>query len=39
MQDSPKSGMNWPLFFLSGLLLIPATWYVVHGITPGQHAR
>jgi cytochrome c oxidase subunit 2 len=38
MQDSPKSGMNWPLFFLSFLLLIPATWYVVHGITPSNMA-
>jgi cytochrome c oxidase subunit 2 len=36
MQDSPKSGINWPLFFLSGVLLIPATWYVVHGITPAN---
>jgi cytochrome c oxidase subunit II len=36
MQDSPKSGMSWPLFFLSFLLLIPATWYVVHGITPAN---
>jgi len=36
MQDSPKSEMNWPLFFLSFLLLIPATWYVVHGITPAN---
>jgi cytochrome c oxidase subunit 2 len=34
MQDSPKTGLNWPLFFLSGVLLIPATWYVVHGLTP-----
>jgi cytochrome c oxidase subunit II len=36
MQDSPKNGLNWPLFFLSFLLLIPATWYVVHGITPAN---
>jgi cytochrome c oxidase subunit 2 len=36
MQDSPKFGINWPLFFLSGLLLIPATWYVFHGITPAN---
>jgi cytochrome c oxidase subunit 2 len=36
MQDSPKTGLNWPLFFLSFLLLIPATWYVVHGITPAN---
>jgi len=28
--------MSWPLFFLSFLLLIPATWYVVHGITPAN---
>jgi cytochrome c oxidase subunit 2 len=34
MQDSPKSGMNWPLFFLSGLLMIPAVAFVVHGISP-----
>ena len=39
MQDSPKSGLNWPLFFLSFLLLIPATWYVVHGITPANMAE
>src|SRR5580693_3755039 len=36
MQDSPKSGLNIPLFFASFLLLIPATWYVVHGITPSN---
>jgi len=36
MQDSPKSGLNWPMFFGSFLLLIPATWYVVHGITPAN---
>ena len=36
MQDSPKTGLNWPLFFLSFLMLIPATWYVVHGITPAH---
>jgi cytochrome c oxidase subunit II len=37
MQDSPKSGkINVGLFFLSFLLLIPCTWYVVHGITPAN---
>ena len=36
MQDSPKTGMNWPLFFASFLLLIPATWYVVYNITPAH---
>src|SRR5580658_4742468 len=36
MQDSPKTGLNWPMFFGSFLLLIPATWYVVHGITPAN---
>ena len=32
----PKTDMNWPLFFLSFLLLILATWYVVHNITPAN---
>ena len=36
MKDSPKGGMNWPMFFGSFLLVIPATWYVVHGITPAN---
>jgi cytochrome c oxidase subunit II len=36
MQDSPRFGINWPLFFVSGLLLIPATWYVYYGITPAN---
>lgn len=26
--------MKWPLFFASFLLVIPATWYVAHGINP-----
>jgi cytochrome c oxidase subunit II len=39
MQDSPKNGinrLNVGLFFLSFLLLLPATWYVFHGITPAN---
>jgi cytochrome c oxidase subunit 2 len=36
MQDSPKTGINWLLFFASFLLLIPATWYVVYNITPAH---
>ncbi len=36
MQESPKTGISWPLFFLSFLLLIPATWYVVYNITPAH---
>jgi cytochrome c oxidase subunit 2 len=36
MQDSSKNGISWPLFFLSFLLLIPATWYVVYNITPAN---
>ncbi|HZM03243.1 MAG TPA: cytochrome c oxidase subunit II [Candidatus Saccharimonadales bacterium] len=41
MQDKPPAdqvpadkGMNWPLFFLAGLLLILPTWYVFHFISP-----
>ena len=39
MQDSPKDGMNWKLFFLSGLLLILPTWYAFYYISPVAHAR
>jgi cytochrome c oxidase subunit II len=34
MQDSHNRGINWLLFFASLVLVIPATWYVYHGITP-----
>ncbi len=33
MQDSSKSRIHWPLFFLSFLLLILPAWYVIHNIT------
>jgi cytochrome c oxidase subunit 2 len=33
MQDSPKNRIDWPLFFLSFLLLILPAWYVIHNIT------
>jgi cytochrome c oxidase subunit 2 len=36
MQDSPKSGMNWKLFFVSLLLLILPTWYVFYYISPSH---
>jgi cytochrome c oxidase subunit 2 len=32
MQSSSRNAIHWPLFFLSGLLLILPTWYVVHNI-------
>lgn len=34
MQDSPKEGMNWKLFFISFLLLILPTCYVFYYISP-----
>src|SRR5277367_4149103 len=36
MQDTPPTGkgMNWKLFFLSGVLLLFPTWYVFHFISP-----
>ncbi|MGA2175736.1 MAG: cytochrome c oxidase subunit II [Verrucomicrobiota bacterium] len=36
MQESPKYGLNWRLFFLSALLLILPTWYVVYHISPSH---
>jgi cytochrome c oxidase subunit 2 len=30
----PDKGMNWPLFFLAGVLIILPTWYVFHFISP-----
>jgi len=36
MQDSPKDGMNWKLFFISFLLLIIPTWYTVYYISPSH---
>jgi cytochrome c oxidase subunit 2 len=36
MPETPpiRHGMNWKLFFLSGLLLILPTWYAFHYISP-----
>jgi cytochrome c oxidase subunit 2 len=36
MQDSPKDGMNWKLFFVSFLLLIIPTWYAFYYISPSH---
>jgi cytochrome c oxidase subunit II len=36
MQDSPKNGINWGLFFLSAGLLILPTWYVIYNISPSH---
>lgn len=36
MQDSSKNGINWWLFFLSGLLLVPPSIYVYYYITPAH---
>ncbi len=36
MQDSPKDGINWKLFFVSFLLLIVPTWYTFYYISPSH---
>lgn len=36
MQDSPKGGLNWKMFFLAGLLLIPPSIFVYYFITPAN---
>ncbi|HEX4122448.1 MAG TPA: cytochrome c oxidase subunit II [Verrucomicrobiae bacterium] len=36
MQDSPKNGINWKLFLLSGLILILPTWYGFYWISPAH---
>jgi len=36
MQDSPKNGINWKMFILSGVLLIPLTYLTVYCISPSH---